>query len=50
MRDDCRQIEERIVVAGVLPVEEARPGRVDDVLDDEVVVTEAQVGPMFLLM
>ena len=41
--DECREIEKRIVVAGIFPVEEAQGRNADDIFGDQVVVTAA--GP-----
>ena len=52
MRDNRCKVEEWIVVASVFPVQESNLGSVDDIRDDEVVVTTAEVvwhGPRLYL-
>ena len=43
MFNHSREIEEWIVVAGVLPIQKPKIGRHNKIVDDKVVVTTAQV-------
>ena len=43
MRDDRSEIEERIVVASILPVQKSNFRRIDDVRDNKIIVTAAQI-------
>ncbi len=39
-----RKVEQRIVIARILPIEESCLGRIDNICDDEVIVTAAELS------